>query len=44
MADFRLYVGGGVQESPFDGKIDELRIYSRALGESEVVNLYRSSK
>lgn len=32
------YVAGGVQ--PFDGAIDEVRIYNRALGASEVSQLY----
>ncbi len=42
-----LYIGvdgptGGGETSFFNGKIDDLRLYSRALGASEIASLYRA--
>ena len=35
-----IYLGGDVVDSPFDGKLDDLRIYNRALTSEEIRTLY----
>lgn len=41
---FRYSNGSGGYEYPFSGKIDDIRIYSRALSESEIQELYNADR
>jgi hypothetical protein len=43
-SDFFIgYTPVGGEQAPFDGKIDEVRVYNRALTQPDVANLYNSS-
>jgi len=42
--NFILYMGGSPSRDPFNGLIDEVRIYNRALSEEEIRYLYNKGK